>query len=86
MPPRPAGALAERWRRRLGVRRRIRLAVSDRCLAPFASGILRPVVHLPSAVANLLSRLAASPELVSVDLKDMRRDGDIYRFSIECSH
>ena len=40
---------AERLRHRVGVRRRVRLAVSDRVHTPMAAGLTRAVVFLPSA-------------------------------------
>ena len=40
---------AETMRRRAGVRRRVRLVISDRVRAPMAGGWLRPVVFLPSS-------------------------------------
>lgn len=45
-------AAGERWRARLGVRRPVALVTSDRCLSPFASGILRPRIFLPEDVAS----------------------------------
>jgi beta-lactamase regulating signal transducer with metallopeptidase domain len=46
----PAARLAERWRRRLRIRRRVSLVSSDACISPFTDGVRRPVVFLPSAL------------------------------------
>jgi murein DD-endopeptidase MepM/ murein hydrolase activator NlpD len=43
-------AIADSWRRHLGVRRRVRVLISDREAAPFTVGLLRPVIYLPSLV------------------------------------
>ena len=43
--------LSEDWRRRLGIRRSVRVAISDGASSPFTMGLVRPVVVLPAAVA-----------------------------------
>lgn len=48
----PLAAAAERWRRRLGVRRRVELRLGDRLLSPFTAGLLCPVVYLPRALVE----------------------------------
>ncbi len=39
--------LAETWRKRFGIRRRVKLVTSDHCLSPFTMGIWHPIVYLP---------------------------------------
>lgn len=42
--------LLSRWRRELGVRRRVRLVTSKELRVPFTHGAIRPVIFLPRAV------------------------------------
>ena len=44
-------ALAERWRRRLRVRRQVRVVTSSARISPFTLGVLRPVIFLPQPIA-----------------------------------
>jgi len=44
-----ARAIADDWRRRLGIRRPVRLLVSTAHATPFTIGVLRPAVVLPSS-------------------------------------
>lgn len=43
-------ALARRWRRRFGIRRRVRLVTAEAPISAFTSGLLRPVIFLPEAL------------------------------------
>jgi len=52
-------AQIERGRRALGVNRPVRLVASDVTGAPYTMGLLRPVIHLPRAVAAHLDRRLA---------------------------
>jgi murein DD-endopeptidase MepM/ murein hydrolase activator NlpD len=49
--------LAEIWRRRMGIRRRVRLVSSDEGLAPCTAGWLRPVVFVPAVLLGDHERL-----------------------------
>jgi murein DD-endopeptidase MepM/ murein hydrolase activator NlpD/Zn-dependent protease with chaperone function len=42
--------LADGWRRRLRVRRRVRVVMSGDAVTPFTAGVLRPRIYLPEAV------------------------------------
>lgn len=44
--------VVERWRRRLGVRRQVRLVCSEACLSPFTTGVVRPLIHLPRVLTD----------------------------------
>ncbi len=44
--------LTNAWRARFHVSRPVRVVSSDRCLTPFASGVMRPVIFLPDAMFN----------------------------------
>lgn len=67
-------SLAEGWRRRLGVRRHVRIAVTDASVSPFTIGILRPVIVLPEALALKSKRrvceAAIAHEMAHVRLLD----------------
>ncbi len=43
-------ALAETWRRRLGIRRPVRLVTDAARVSPFTTGCLKPVIFLPATV------------------------------------
>lgn len=53
-----AARLAERGRRRLGIRRAVRVVVADEPVSPFTVGLLRPVIFLPRALLARESRHA----------------------------
>jgi murein DD-endopeptidase MepM/ murein hydrolase activator NlpD len=44
--------IAERWRHRLRVRRRVRIVTSSARRVPFTIGIVRPVIFLPTPIAT----------------------------------
>lgn len=44
--------LLERWRRFLGVRRRVRTSISEAGLPPFTLGVIRPVICLPAGLVE----------------------------------
>lgn len=48
----PLLEMVDAWRRRLGIRRRIRLVTGEESAAPFTAGVLRPVVFLPQPIAE----------------------------------
>jgi len=54
----PAARLTDRWRRRLGIRRRVRVVSADAPLAPFTDGLLRPVIFVPRALLEADNRRA----------------------------
>jgi beta-lactamase regulating signal transducer with metallopeptidase domain len=45
-------ALAEAWRHRLRIRRKVRLLSSAESVAPFTFGVIRPVIFIPRAVVE----------------------------------
>ncbi len=63
-------ALLDEARRRLGVRRVVRLGITDAPVAPFTLGVLRPEVILPSAVA---SRPGLASTVIAHELAHVRR-------------
>ncbi len=69
-----AGLLStlDRWRRRLGVRRSVRLVCAEAAVTPFTLGVLRPVIFLPAA---LLARgdSALLEAVVAHELAHVRR-------------
>ncbi len=60
--------LAERWRRRLGVRRRVELRLCERLPTAFTLGLLRPVIvlPLPALVRPAVIEPAIAHEMVHV--------------------
>jgi murein DD-endopeptidase MepM/ murein hydrolase activator NlpD len=60
-------AVAERWRRQLGLRRPVHLLTAEADWPPFAAGVLRPMIFLPS----VLLRRAEPAVLESVVAHEM---------------
>ncbi len=73
--------LAERWRRRLGVRRRVRLVTSDACISPFTDGLFRPLVFLPSSLLLSANRHALAAAIAH-ELSHVAR-GDVLAMRLE---
>jgi len=71
-PPRVSDLedLKEAWRRRIGVRRRVRLAVTAEPVSPFTVGVVRPVIVLPEA---LVARHRACAAAIAHEMAHVRR-------------
>ncbi|UCC73932.1 MAG: peptidoglycan DD-metalloendopeptidase family protein [Gemmatimonadota bacterium] len=69
-------AIVRRWKRRLGVRRRVRMVTSGDLQTPFTSGSLRPVVYLPRAVLRCEDR-GVLEAVVAHELAHVKRWDDL---------
>ncbi len=65
-------SLSEYWRRRVGVRRPVRIAVTDESVSPFTVGILRPVIVLPDVLA-LESRRRVCEAAIAHEMAHIKR-------------
>jgi beta-lactamase regulating signal transducer with metallopeptidase domain len=53
-------ALVQHWRLRLNMRRAVRLVIGEATISPFTLGVLRPIIYLPSSIAQSLEPDEAS--------------------------
>jgi murein DD-endopeptidase MepM/ murein hydrolase activator NlpD len=52
--------MGESWRRRLGVKRRVRIVTSDTGTAPFTMGVFRPIIYLPMELMDDIRSVEAA--------------------------
>lgn len=69
--------LAQEWRRRFGIRRPVRLVVTDHVRVPFTTGTLHPAVCVPAAMARRLDRRDLSV-VVGHELAHVKRFDDLW--------